>query len=197
MPGKMPIRIEWIAAVTLLSCFIGGGLCVLTGPSAADNDEAVTTDAMTTFVNRVNKRDGLLPASTLRPRPNTSYPSEMAKRTLLGCDPAFSSIAEPAHAHIVKRCMAELLWCLSRLRGISRSAPYPKRHIGNSARPRKKTRGIVFQHYPVASGDRIHTALTVIFFSAFCASALLGKVTMRTPFLKFASILSVSTPAGT
>jgi hypothetical protein len=105
MPGKMPIRIEWIAAVTLLSCFIGGGLCVLTGPSAADNDEAVTTDAMTTFVNRVNKRDELLPASTLRPRPNTSYPSEMAKRTLLGCDPAFSSIAEPAHAHIVKRCM--------------------------------------------------------------------------------------------
>ena len=39
--------------------------------------------------------------------------------------------------------------------------------------------------------------LIVIFFSAFCASVLLGKVTVRTPLLNFASILSVSTPLGT
>jgi hypothetical protein len=103
---KMPIRIEQIGAAALLSCFIGGGLCVLTGSSAADNAEAVTTEAMTTLVNRVNKSDRLLQASTLRSRPNTSSPSEMAKRTPLGCDPAFSSIADPARAHIVSRCTA-------------------------------------------------------------------------------------------
>ena len=37
----------------------------------------------------------------------------------------------------------------------------------------------------------------MIFFSAFCASALFGSVTESTPFLKLASILSASTPSGT
>src|SRR5262245_35951378 len=49
-------------------------------------------------------------------------------------------------------------------------------------------------------GSRFHwtyAVLTAIFFSALCASVLLGKVTVRTPFLKLASILSVSTSAGT
>src|SRR3974390_351947 len=40
-------------------------------------------------------------------------------------------------------------------------------------------------------------ALIAIFFSAFCASAFLGNVTESKPFLKAASILSLSTPSGT
>ena len=39
-------------------------------------------------------------------------------------------------------------------------------------------------------------ALTSIFFAGFCASAFFGSVTVSTPFLKLASILSVSTPSG-
>ena len=49
----------------------------------------------------------------------------------------------------------------------------------------------------IKSNLRTYAAFIVIFFSAFCASVLLGKVTVRTPFLKLMSILSVSTPPGT
>jgi hypothetical protein len=40
-------------------------------------------------------------------------------------------------------------------------------------------------------------ALTSIFFVSFCASGVLGSITVSTPFLKLASILSTSTPSGT
>ena len=99
MLAKMPIRIEKIAAGMLLSCFIAGGLCALTALSAVDNAAAART-----LVNRIHKSDRLL-QSTLRNTLNTSFPTE-AKRTPLGCDRAFSPIADPACAHIVKRCMA-------------------------------------------------------------------------------------------
>jgi len=39
--------------------------------------------------------------------------------------------------------------------------------------------------------------LTSIFFSGLMASGFLGSLTLRIPFLKLASILSVSTPSGT
>jgi hypothetical protein len=42
-----------------------------------------------------------------------------------------------------------------------------------------------------------HALLMAIFFSLFCASGLFGSVTVSTPFLKCASILSASTPSGT
>jgi hypothetical protein len=43
---------------------------------------------------------------------------------------------------------------------------------------------------------KLQEALTSIFFSGFCASGFLGRVTVSTPFLKLASILSASTPSG-
>jgi hypothetical protein len=42
----------------------------------------------------------------------------------------------------------------------------------------------------------IHPPLTSIFLADFVASALLGKLTFRTPFLKSAPILAASTPGG-
>jgi len=42
-----------------------------------------------------------------------------------------------------------------------------------------------------------HAFLIAIFFSLFWASAVFGNVTVSTPFLNCASILSVSTPSGT
>ena len=42
-----------------------------------------------------------------------------------------------------------------------------------------------------------HSPLTSIFLTSFWASADFGKVTVRTPFLKVAAILSVSTVSGT
>src|SRR6516225_489247 len=45
--------------------------------------------------------------------------------------------------------------------------------------------------------DSDQATLTSIFFAAICASGFFGSVTVSTPFLKLASILSVSTPFGT
>ena len=45
--------------------------------------------------------------------------------------------------------------------------------------------------------DSDQAALTSIFFAAVCASGFFGNVTVSTPFLKLASILSVSTLSGT
>ena len=45
-----------------------------------------------------------------------------------------------------------------------------------------------------ASGKGYQPALTAIFFSCARASCVFGRVTVRTPFLKLASILPVSTP---
>ena len=47
------------------------------------------------------------------------------------------------------------------------------------------------------TSDRPQALLMAIFFSLFCASAVLGKVTVSTPFLKVAAILAASTPSGT
>jgi hypothetical protein len=47
------------------------------------------------------------------------------------------------------------------------------------------------------TSDRPQALLMAIFFSLFCASADLGNMTVSTPFLKLAVILSASTPSGT
>lgn len=58
-------------------------------------------------VNRVNKGDRLPQAPA--ERPSDSSPSTEAvvppKRVPLGCDPAFSPVADPAHGNIYKRCL--------------------------------------------------------------------------------------------
>ena len=48
----------------------------------------------------------------------------------------------------------------------------------------------------IANGFADQAALTSIFFAGFCASAVFGNITFRTPFLKAASILSASTLSG-
>jgi hypothetical protein len=50
---------------------------------------------------------------------------------------------------------------------------------------------------PAVNATGPHALLMAIFFSLFCASGLFGSVTVSTPFLKCASILSASTPSGT
>jgi hypothetical protein len=62
----------------------------------------------------------------------------------------------------------------------------------NSALPALVSRCEVNHHLM-----EIQAFLIAIFFSLFCASVVFGSVTVSTPFLKFASILSASTPSGT
>jgi hypothetical protein len=87
----------------LVSCFIASGVAEMTSPSVASKGEAVTIS-----VDRANKGDRLPQASLPNNLPNNSTSTGMAPASPngapLGCDPAFSSIADPARAHIFKRC---------------------------------------------------------------------------------------------
>jgi hypothetical protein len=93
-----------IAAATVLSCFVAGGVAAMTGPAVTT---AAQSDAIS--VNRALKGDRLpLTARTHRHQsnsPSTQMAPASLKRAPLGCDPAFSPVVEPSMAHIFKRCM--------------------------------------------------------------------------------------------
>jgi hypothetical protein len=61
-------------------------------------------------VNRIPKGDRLPDASLAKKNPSfpSSFERELpsSKSILLGCDPAFSSVADPARSHIYGRCIA-------------------------------------------------------------------------------------------
>jgi hypothetical protein len=101
------MRIKEIAAACLLSCFIAGAGVAMTAPGAANG--AIS-------VERSSKGDRLPQAPLARQSSNTSEPAKtetnnetktetQRKGTPLGCDPAFSPVAEPTRAHYFNRCM--------------------------------------------------------------------------------------------
>jgi hypothetical protein len=69
---------------------------------------AATSGEGSISVNRVNKGDRLSPSSVDRLSHNSTSMESVVplKRVPVGCDPAFSPFADPALAHIYKRCMA-------------------------------------------------------------------------------------------
>jgi hypothetical protein len=81
------------------------------GPFAGGMSDATTTAATSSggsvSVNRVNKGDRLSPSSVNRLSQNSTSTESVVplKRVPLGCDPAFSPFADPALAHIYKRCV--------------------------------------------------------------------------------------------
>jgi hypothetical protein len=87
-----------VAAVAMDGPFAGG---VSGTTTAATSSESVS-------VNRVNKGDRLSPSSVDRLSHNSTSTESVIplKRVPFGCDPAFSPFADPALAHIYKRCMA-------------------------------------------------------------------------------------------
>jgi len=96
-----------VAGVTLI---IGAAAVVMNGPAAggvSGTSISATTSDRLVSVNRVNKGDRLSPAPA--ERLSHSSPSTEAvvppKRVPLGCDPAFSPVADPARGNIYKRCM--------------------------------------------------------------------------------------------
>jgi hypothetical protein len=89
-----------------LACVEMSGL-VATG-SVSGMSIYTTGAEATVSVNRVNKGDRLIQTSTDRPSHNSTSIEVVVphKRVPLGCDPAFSPFADPALAHVYKRCMA-------------------------------------------------------------------------------------------
>ena len=88
-----------------VACVVMSGL-VAAGSVGGMNTSDTREDVIS--VNRVNKGDRLTRTSTSRPSHNSTSIEVVVphKRVPLGCDLAFSPFADPALAHIHKRCMA-------------------------------------------------------------------------------------------
>ena len=98
-----------VSGVTLILAAATAAVA-MNGPAAGGvsgmSISAPTGDRLVS-VNRANKGDRLSQAPAEQPA--HSLPSTEAvvppKRVPLGCDPAFSPVADPAHANIYKRCL--------------------------------------------------------------------------------------------
>ena len=88
-----------VAAVAMNAPFVGG---------VSGTTTAATSSEGSVSVNRAHKSDRLSPSPVDRLSHNSTSMESVVplKRVPLGCDPAFSPFAEPALAHIYKRCMA-------------------------------------------------------------------------------------------
>lgn len=92
-----------VAAIAAFSCTLAGGFEYASAPRAASSERKVTV-----FIDRTNKGDRLnaaaLPTSG-SDRSSSGTPAPASRNTPpLGCDPLFSSIADPRQARIFGRC---------------------------------------------------------------------------------------------
>jgi hypothetical protein len=95
--------LKQIAVASLFSCFVAGGICVLTSPSAANNAAAVTISVNRTFKGY---RLPQVPIAQQSEQNSTSTENlPLRKHTPLGCEPAFSPVTDPARAHKLRRCI--------------------------------------------------------------------------------------------
>ena len=95
--------LKQVAAACLLSALIAGAFSALTSESVAGNGP---TSAFS--INRADKADRLqLAPSVQSPRRESgSTPVlRMEGRVPVGCDRAFSPVADPAHANVVRHCL--------------------------------------------------------------------------------------------
>jgi hypothetical protein len=91
-----------LAAASLFSCFVAAGISALTSPVTADNAAVAATS-----VNRAIKGDRLpLPPIAQPIQHNSISEKPIPRHTPINCEPAFSPIADPAQAHILKYCLA-------------------------------------------------------------------------------------------
>ena len=94
-----------VLGAVVLSCFIAGGVGAVTNPAITRRDASSLVS-----VNRIHKRDRL-PQAIASPhqQPDMALSTQISaaspKGPPIGCDPAFSPVAEPARANIFKRCL--------------------------------------------------------------------------------------------
>jgi hypothetical protein len=102
-------KLSCVAGVTLVLTATAAAV-VMNGPTAGRVSRAsisASTSDRLVSVNRVNKADRLSQA----PPERLSHGSPATEAVLppgrvpLGCDPAFSPVADPARGNIFKRCM--------------------------------------------------------------------------------------------
>jgi len=95
--------LKQIAAACLLSGLIAGAVTALTSESSAGSGPTSVFS-----VNRVDKTNRLpvMPAMQAPPRESGSTPAVRVEgRVPVGCDRAFSPVADPARANFVRNCL--------------------------------------------------------------------------------------------
>jgi len=94
-------RLKNFTAASILSCLIAGGICALTSPVNSAAGVAIS-------INRDAKGDRLPLLRAIQPNQRDSIKNEkpVSKKNLVGCEPAFSPFAHPAHAQIFTHCAA-------------------------------------------------------------------------------------------
>jgi hypothetical protein len=97
----MGVGVKNFIAASILSCLIAGAICALASPVNSAAGVAIS-------VNRDAKGDRLplLPAVQPSRRDSIKNEKPASKKSLVGCEPAFSRFAHPAHAQIFTHCTA-------------------------------------------------------------------------------------------
>jgi acyl-CoA synthetase (AMP-forming)/AMP-acid ligase II len=103
MVRLFPYSLKQASVVAVLGCLIAGGVAAMDSPRASNDQTALVS------VNRTNKGDRLLsvakPAAQLNGVSSATKLSTQPKGPPLGCDPLFSSIADPVKARLYyRRC---------------------------------------------------------------------------------------------
>lgn len=95
--------LQQLGAAAFLGFAVGCAVVTITDRSAASGAQGGIT-----IVDRTHKGDRLPLASPPQPHSSSLLPSVIgpSKRTPLGCDPAFSQLAEPGSARVYLRCLS-------------------------------------------------------------------------------------------
>jgi hypothetical protein len=89
-----------IVAAALLSSFIAGTLCALTGPVTADNASIIAAS-----VERSNKTDRLRIMQRAEHNSSSSNKAVSYTHTPPGCERAFSPYADPGRPNVLNYCV--------------------------------------------------------------------------------------------
>jgi hypothetical protein len=101
MRGASGYSLNKIVTAALLSSFIAGAICALTGPVTADNAAVIATS-----VDRSNKTDRLRIIQRTEHNPSSSANQAVSsKHTPPGCERAFSPFADPGRPNLLNYCV--------------------------------------------------------------------------------------------
>jgi hypothetical protein len=93
--------LKHVVAAVFLSCTIASVVCAATAPTAARSGPSIN-------VNRVDKGDRLPLSRKLPVKPASTKSNEISPLPVsmpVGCEPSFSSVAEPARPRVTGRCL--------------------------------------------------------------------------------------------
>lgn len=96
-------------AMAVFGCLIAGGCGAVAAVDYAKLDDAMSQVTSAPIVNRTHKGNQLaavIATSTVHAKTSSSTTAASRNRPPLGCDAAFSAIADPIHAQIYRRCAA-------------------------------------------------------------------------------------------